>query len=158
MISKDSSDHFIRTYGDLLYDLCESILQTPTHAQLAFRSILKQIHSESRFQKFCEYERSWVLRIACKKIINLSQKYGRRVSPEDQIKVDAKETIENRFEQFDTFFNRLMPEDQILLILKDKHGIPFPEISSAMVTPVGSLKMKRQQALRTLEEWLWNTA
>lgn len=150
-----NSEHFLLKYGDLLYDLCESVLWTPTHAQFAFRSILKKLESESKSQKYSQYERSWVLQVTYEKLLSLCQKHGRRVSAQDQIELDANEDIENRLKQFEKFFHRLLPEDKILLILKDKYKIPFQEISSAMITPVGSLKMRRQQALRTLEEWLW---
>jgi DNA-directed RNA polymerase specialized sigma24 family protein len=51
-----------------------------------------------------------------------------------------------------------LPEDQILLLLRDKHGIPYSEIASALRSPEESLKVKRQQALRTLEEWLWDNS
>jgi len=155
--SGDSVDHFIRSYGDLLFDLCESILWSSNNAQIAFRSILKKIRSGSRFRKYSSYERSWVLRIACDKLLQLCRQHGYRVSPEEQIKIDAYGNVSTRLKQFNTYFHRLMPEDQILLLLKDKYGIPYPEISTAMAIPEGSLKIRRQQALRSLEDWLWNS-
>lgn len=152
----DSIDHFVRSYGDLLFDLCESILSSTSNAQIAFRSILKKIRAGSRFQKYSNYERSWVLRIACDKLLNFHRQDGRKVSAEEQIILDANENLALRLKQFNSYFHRLKPEDQILLLLKDKYGIPYPEIAIAMGIPEGSLKVRRQQALRALEEWLWN--
>jgi DNA-directed RNA polymerase specialized sigma24 family protein len=155
--SGDSVDHIIRSYGDILFDLCESLLWSQSNAQIAFRSILKRIRAGSRFRKYSSYERSWVLRIACDRLLQLCRQTGNRVSPEEQIKIDAYGSVTTRLKQFNSYFHRLMPEDQILLLLKDKYGIPYSEISTAMATPEGSLKIRRQHALRTLEDWLWNS-
>jgi DNA-directed RNA polymerase specialized sigma24 family protein len=79
------------------------------------------------------------------------------VTSQEQITLDASGNVSIRLKQFDLYFHRLIPEDQILLLLKDKYGIPYPEIATAMGIPEESLKIKRQQALRTLEEWLWSS-
>lgn len=150
-------DYFVGSYGDLIFDLCETLLSTPLNAQIAFRSILKKLKSGSRFHRYRQYERGWVLRITCAKLLELSLRHGRRITPEEQITLDSNDHVSVRLKQFEIFFRRLMPEDQILLILKDKYGIPYSEIATAMATPEGSLKVRRQQALRTLEEWLWKT-
>ena len=150
-------DHFVRSYGDLLFDLCESVLQSPEYAQIVFRSILRKIRHGSRFEKYSGYERSWVLRIACDKLLHLCHQRTHPISIEDQIKLDANEQVSLRLKQFNSYLRRLMPEDQILLLLRDKYGIPYPEIATAMTIPEDSLKIRRQQALRTLEEWLWNS-
>jgi DNA-directed RNA polymerase specialized sigma24 family protein len=150
-------DYFVRSYGDLIFDLCETLISTPLNAQIAFRSILKKLKSGSRFHQFHQHERGWVLRITCEKLLELCRHHGRRITPEEQINLDSNDHLSVRLKQFDIFFRRLMPEDQILLILKDKYGIAYSEIATAMATPEGSLKVRRQQALRTLEEWLWKT-
>lgn len=155
--SNNSMDHFVRSYGDLLFDLCDSLLQNQAHAQIAFRSILKKIRSGKRFQKYNVYERSWVLRIACDKLLQLCRENKKSFSPQEQMQLDAQEKLSTRLKQFPIYFSQLMPEDQLLLLLKDKYGVPFSEISTALGIPEGSLKVRRQQALRTLEEWLWNT-
>lgn len=152
-----SIEYFVQSYGDLLFDLCESILVSPINAQIAFRSILKKIRTGRRLHKFKTYERSWVLRIACDLLLKFCREYGHHISPEEQIKLDSNSSVKTRFKEFDSYFHRLMPEDQILLLLKDKLNIPYSEISVAMSIPEGSLKIRRQQALRALEEWLWNT-
>ncbi len=152
-----SIEYFVQSYGDLLFDLCESILVSPINAQIAFGSILKKIRAGRRLHKFKTYERSWVLRIACDLLLKFCREYGHHISPEEQIKLDSNSSVKTRFKEFDSYFHRLMPEDQILLLLKDKLNIPYSEISVAMSIPEGSLKIRRQQALRALEEWLWNT-
>lgn len=149
-------EHFVKSYGDVIFDLCESVLRSPANAQVAFRAILKKLRFHSRFEKFQIYERSWVFQITCQKLLEFCKHYQFRVSPEEQIKLDATDKLSNRFEQFEVCFHRLTPEDQILLILKDKYEVPISEISTALATPIGSLKIRRQQALRALEDWIWH--
>jgi DNA-directed RNA polymerase specialized sigma24 family protein len=136
--------------------LCESILWNPTYSQIAFRAILKDLKKGSRAQKYTGYERNWILRVSCEKLMRLYSQRGRKVSPEEQINLDSSENSTARLRQFNTHFHRLKPEEQIILILRDKYSIPYSEIASALTAPEDSLKMQRQQALRTLEEWIWN--
>ncbi len=149
-------DRVVQLYGDLLFDLCESILWSSSSAQSAFQVVLKEIRQQSlRQAAFEHYERAWVLRIACEKLRILVQKQGRRLSPSEQIMLDATLDNKTRLEHFDSYFHRLPTEDQFLLLFRDKYGLPYSEIASAMALPEGSLKTKRQQAFRALEEWLW---
>jgi DNA-directed RNA polymerase specialized sigma24 family protein len=139
----------------MIFDLCTSVLSSPLNAQIAFRSILKKIRSAGRFQNYTVYERSWVLRISCEKLLELSRFHGHQVTAQEQIKLDSDRNVTTRLKQFHLYFYRLIPEDQLLLILKDKYNLPYSEIATALGTPEASLKIKRQQALRALEEWLW---
>lgn len=142
----------------MLFDLCESILWSPTNAQVAFRGILKEIRKRQPADSLGEYERAWVLRVACDQLRSLAHRHGRKLTPSEQIMLDASLNVQARLKQFDSYFHRLGTEDQLLLILRDKYALPYSEIASAMGVPEGSLKVRRQQALRTLEEWLWETA
>jgi DNA-directed RNA polymerase specialized sigma24 family protein len=151
-------EHVVQLYGDLLFDLCESILWSPSNAQIAFRSILRQVKSKRGSNLYQTHERTWVLRVACSQLRSYAQRHGRRLTPSEQIMLDASFDMNARLKQFDSYFHRLTTEDQLLLLLRDKYGIPYPEIAAAMETPEGSLKIRRQQALRTLEEWLWDQA
>jgi DNA-directed RNA polymerase specialized sigma24 family protein len=151
----------VQRYGDLLFDLCESVLWSPGNAQGAFQAILKEIQN-ARFGRSgknnegpSNYERAWVLRVACEKLQVLAARHARRLSPSEQIELNANPTVSARLKQFDAFFHRLSTPEQILLLLRDKYGLPLSEISVALGMPEGSLKIQRQQALRTLEEWLW---
>ena len=146
----------IQQYGDLLFDLCESVLWSPVTAQVAFRSIIKTIRKQKASHGFEEHKRAWVLQIACEKLLPLSERHGRRLTSSEQIQLDATENVPSRLKQFDSYFHRLVTEDQILLLLRDKYGLPYPEIASALGMPEGTLKTRRTQALRNLEEWLWD--
>jgi RNA polymerase sigma factor (sigma-70 family) len=157
--SSDSVDHFVRSYGDLLFDLCESILKSSMNAELAFRAILKKVRSRNRFQKYSNYERSWVLRIACNRLLTFyHQEDQNTLAPaEDPIKTENQDPSSVKIKNIQPFFRRLRPEDQMILLLRDKYDIPYSEIATALTIPEGSLKIRRQQALRTLEDWLWNS-
>ena len=148
-------ERIVKNYGDLLFDLCESVLWNSVNAQLAFRSIIKEIRSRRERQPFLDYERAWVLRIACERLRAYSRRHGRRLTPSEQIEIDASDNVSQRFKKFESYFHRLGVDEKLVLLLKDKYGIPFPEIASAVNAPEDSLKIRRQQALRTLEDWLW---
>lgn len=148
-------EHVVHVYGDLLFDLCEAVLWSPSNAQIAFRAILKKIRQRISRDAYLDHERAWVLQIACAELERLTQKVGRTLSPSEQIMLDANLDTGARLKSFDSYFHRLPPSDQILLLLRDKYGLPFKEISSILQLPEGSLKIKRQQALRTLESWIW---
>ncbi len=156
MGSSNTLDHLMQSYGDLLFDLCESMFRNTDHSQIVFRSILKKINFESRFRKYSRYERAWIVKTAFEQLLEFCHQTDSKTSPLEQIKLDGSKNVSIRLDNFNSYFHRLMPEDQILLLLKDKYGFPDTEISTVMSTPVGSLKIRRQQALRALEEWLWN--
>ena len=148
-------NQIIQTYGDLLYDLCENILWSPSAAPLAFRAVLLDIKKRRHHENFKDYERAWIIRTAYEKLTRLSATQGRRLTPSEQIMLDSTFKVDARLKQFDSYFHRLSTAEQLLLLLRDKYGIPYPEIAAATGLPEDSLKMRRQQALRTLEEWLW---
>lgn len=148
-------DKIVEKYGDLLFDLCEAILWSPINAQLAMRTILKRIHAARKDEAYTEYERAWVLRIAVQKLRVHAGRHGRRLSPSERIMLDATLDTDARLRQFDSYFHRLTTDDQILLLLRDKYSLEYKEIASILSIPEESLKVRRQQTLRTLEEWLW---
>src|SRR5437588_583247 len=97
-------DHIVRCYGDLLFDLCESILWSPSNAQVAFRAILKQIKRGLSTHAFTDHQRAWVLRVACDQLRAFSQQHGRRLTSSEQINLDSTQHISNRLKQFDSYF------------------------------------------------------
>lgn len=150
--------NILKIYGDLVFDLCESTLRSSSNAQAAFRSILKEIKKRHAQERFVDHQRAWVLKITCKTLRSISNQNSLKLTASEQIELDAFHTLPQRMKRFDRYFRRLETEDQILLLLRDKYGIPLLEISTAMETPEGSLKTRRQRALRTLENWLWESA
>ena len=156
MSSPAMIEHYVQSYGDLVYDLCDSILWGSPHVPAVFQSIMREIRRTKPKDAFVSHERGWVLRLACTKIREAFHRHGRNLTSSEQIELDATVTLTSRLTRFPSFFHRLDLEDKILLILRDKYGLPYPEISTAMDSPEGSLKVRRQQALATLEEWLWD--
>ena len=157
MAAKSSIAHFVKEYGDLLFDLCQSLLRNQTNSEIAFRSIIKAIQSKGRFQRYKIHEQGWVLSIAYEKLKDLYQQQLAHHPVNEGIILSATENSTTRFKNFNSYFHRLLIEDQFILLLKDKFNIPYSDISTAMEIPSGSLKTRRQQALRTLEEWLWTS-
>jgi DNA-directed RNA polymerase specialized sigma24 family protein len=149
------SDPIVERHGDLLYDLCESILWGSGAAQTVVRSIFRELRAERKFNLFTQHERAWVLRVACHRLRDLSRDHARKLTPNEQLELDANEKASARLKQFDFYFHRLPVNDQFVLLLRDKYGLPYSEIAAALSVPEGSLKIQRQQALRALEDWIW---
>jgi RNA polymerase sigma factor (sigma-70 family) len=152
--SNSAVDRIVQLYGDLIFDLCESVLWDPHEAQTVFRAVLKDIRTALRGNRYTDYERPWILRIAFERLRKVSRQ-SRKVTASEQIQMDASQNVAARLKQFEMYFHRLATEDQMLLLLRDKYGLPYPEIASAIGLPEGSLKQQRQQALRSLDDWIW---
>lgn len=155
-MSSTQIENIVRQYGDLVFDLCESVLWSGNNAQLAFRSFIQEIDRKKKVNAYRAHERAWVLRVAWDSLRSISEHHTPRILPSEQLRMDADPSLSQRFKNFDHYFHRLSIEDQVFLLLKDKYGLPYPEIAAILQIPEGSLKVKRQQALRTLEEWLWD--
>lgn len=151
----DAVETIVRLYGDMVFDLCESVLWSPANAQLAFRSILKDLRKRRPSNLYESHQRAWILRVAVDRLRVFAARNKPQISASEQIELDANPDPNDRLRRFDRYFHRLLLEEQILLLLKDKYGIPYPEIAAATGIPEGSLKVQRQQALLALEEWLW---
>jgi DNA-directed RNA polymerase specialized sigma24 family protein len=154
---KNPIDLLVQSYGDLLFDLCESVLWSPETAQFTFRAILKTLRKDKESHGFVDHQRSWVLQVTCEKLLEASSRHARRLTPSEQIELDSAQGVTTRLKQFNSYFHRLGAEDQILLLLRDKYGLPYPEIASALGMPEATLKIRRAQALRSLEEWVWDS-
>jgi len=156
--SKAWFDQAILTYGDMLFDLCQSMLWSSVEAPYAYRSILRTIQRDgssidSRFQK---YERAWIFHIAYRELKKIAKKAPRSLTPAEQVMLDSNPDPKARLRHFDSYFHRLPIESQFLIILKDKYGIPIGEIASILEAPEPSLKLQRSQSLRLLESWIWS--
>ncbi len=148
-------DHIIELYGDLVYDLCISVLWSTHAGQSVFKNVMRELKFELKSSNYYDYKRAWVLKTVFEKLSSLEQKTIPSMTPAEQIMLDTYLNIEEKFKQFDSYFHRLPLRDKFLLLLRDKYGLPYPEISSAMGLPVDTLKTQRQLAYRALEEWIW---
>lgn len=145
------------TYAPLLQDLCDSILNNMQSSKQCLDRIQKQLTHIPPRNQYQKFERPYVLSIAVSFIADFlsSEARLRRTSSTSQL--ESGMTTEEKFENFSYFFHRLSLDDQILLILHDRHSVPLSEIAIALGIPENSIKIRRQQALRTLEEWIWDS-
>ncbi len=148
-------DELLAKFGDLVFDLCDGMLGNSAAAQKTFREIFKSLRNKKNKNHFVKYERAWVLQIAWQELEKQTQKHAKLLSPSEQIELDSKEEGEARMKHFGHYFNRLSRSDQFLLLLHEKHKLPYSEIAAVLHSPEDSIKIQRQHALRTLEEWLW---
>jgi DNA-directed RNA polymerase specialized sigma24 family protein len=146
-------------YGDFIYDFCHSMIDLPIEALSAFRSVQREIEKHMRsLIRYEQYERAWILKITLKKLISIQSKHRTALSPQEQLKLNASQGVQPRLEQLGNYLRRLSLEDHALLLLRDKYGLPYTEIALIFSQPPATLKLKRQQALRALEEWIWETS
>jgi len=156
--SKAWLNQVIGTYGDMLYDLCQSLLWSEAEAPHAYRSILKTIQREgfTNASRFHKYERAWIFHIAYRELKKMAKKTPRSLTPAEQVMLDSNPDPKARLRHFDSYFHRLPIESQFLVVLKDKYGIPLSELASILEAPELSLKLQRSQSLRLLESWIWS--
>lgn len=149
-------DGVVATYGDLLYDFCQSLLWSPAEAPDAFRAILRALNRKRRTERFQKYERPWILQIAFQELKGMKRRSPRFLTPAEQVMLDSNPDPKARLRFFDSYFHRLPVESQLLLLLKDKYGIPLSEAAAILEIPEGSARLQRLQALRLLESWIWS--
>jgi DNA-directed RNA polymerase specialized sigma24 family protein len=145
-------------YGDLVYDLFYSVLWNHKGASTLYLSYWNQMdrHLAQAKEVYQRYARAWVLKGAIELLLEGIPKHGRTLTPSEQVMLDANLNIPARLRQFESYLHKLNATDQVLLLLRDKYGLPYEEISPALGLTEGALKLKRQQALRAMEEWLWD--
>jgi len=143
-------------YQDLIFDLCQSTLNDLQQSQQVFDSILKTLQKTKTSDRFQIHERSWVFQIACQHILSVHEKLDTQLSCSNQIEMDALASSASRLKHFSAFFQRLQPEDRLLLLMREKYGLPFSEIASTFNLSEESLKSRRDRALRSLEKWIWS--
>ena len=145
-------------FGDLIYDLFCSILWTKNQADTLYLRFWKETektlhHLSLRYEKNA---RAWILQSAVDLVIKSHQKQGGKISPSERIALDQSLNVPVRLKNIRLYLRRLSSQDQILLALRDRYGIPYSEVASILRIPEGALRTKHQQALRSLEEWLWD--
>jgi DNA-directed RNA polymerase specialized sigma24 family protein len=148
-------DGVVLTYGDLLYDLCQTMLWSPADAPDAYRAILRTLARRRRIERFTRYERPWVFQIAFRELRGMKRRSPRLLTPAEQVMLDSNPDPRARLRFFDSYFHRLPIESQCLLILRDKYGIPVSEVASVLEVPEASARLQRLQALRMLESWIY---
>ncbi len=148
-------ERIVTTYGDLLFDLCQGMLWSPADAPFAYRSILRTLNRRHRKERFIKYERTWILQIAFKELRGMKKRSPRLLTPAEQVMLDSNPDPKARIRFFDSYFHRLPIESQLLLLIKDKYGIPISEVASVLELPEASCRLQRLQALRLLESWIY---
>jgi DNA-directed RNA polymerase specialized sigma24 family protein len=148
-------DGVVRTYGDLLYDLCQTLLWSPADAPDAYRSILRTLSRRRRTERYARYERPWIFQIAFRELRGMKKRSPRLLTPAEQVMLDSNPDPKARLRFFDSYFHRLPIESQCLLILRDKYGIPVSEVAAVLEVPEPSARLQRLQALRMLETWIY---
>lgn len=119
--------------------------------------VFKRLSDEfSKPNRFIKHERARVVQISNEVISGFHKKSAPKAITPTQVMLDTAMSTEERMKNIGEYIRRLPFEDQMIVLLKDKFGLPYPEISAALNIPEGSVKIRRQQTLRALEDWIWN--
>lgn len=145
-----------RSYEDLLFDLCHSTLTDAQSAQQIFETIIKELAKTKISERYKNHERSWVFKIACQQILRVHSRNEIQPTCSAQIELDSLSSSASRLKHFAEYFQRLQPEDRLLILIRDKYGLPFSELASTFNVSEESLKARRNRILRTLEKWVWS--
>lgn len=147
----------MKNYGDLLFDVAFSILDNSNLSQQVVHTVFKRLSDEfSKPNRFVKHERARVIQITNEVIAVIHKKSSPKPITPTQVMLDTAMSTEERMKNISEYLRRLSCEDQMIVLLKDKFGLPYPEISAALNIPEGSVKVRRQQTLRALEDWIWN--
>ena len=146
-------DDLEKNFGDLIYDLFLSVLWNQKGAKLLYTSFWRKTSKQLLRQPelYQKYSRAWTIQQAVHTLLEMQPKLGRVLTAPEQVMLDANLNIPARLRQFESYFHKLTPTEQILLLLRDKYGLPYTEISAALEMPEGSLRVRHQQSLRSLE-------
>ncbi|MEN9723822.1 MAG: Sigma-70, region 4 [Pseudomonadota bacterium] len=147
-----------RQWGDLTYDLLYSVLWNHVGTKTLYLELWARIDQALKKAEYGyqRHSRAWVLQVTTTTLFEKHQKYGRKLSPSEQVMLDANLNIPAKLRQFDSYLHKLPVRDHTLLLLRDKYGLPYGEIATILGMPEGSLRVQHQQALRSLQEWLWD--
>lgn len=134
------------------------MLWSPADAPDAYRSILRTLNRRRKSDRFIKYERPWILQVAFEELRGMKKRSPRLLTPAEQVMLDSNPDPKARMRYLDSYFHRLPTESQLLLILRDKYGIPVVEVASILQLPESSARLQRLQALRLLESWIYGGA
>ena len=151
-----SPDHWLNRYGDLAYDLASSVLWSQPNGKLILKKLyLSRKGAELARLQGSKLERAAVFQESIQLIREARWKYTRKLTTAEQRMLDATPSEEARLKQFDSYLHRLGLEDQVILLMRDKLGLPTSEISSALGMPESSMALQRSQAYETIADWVW---
>ncbi|MGE0616422.1 MAG: RNA polymerase sigma factor [Bacteriovoracia bacterium] len=150
-----ATPHPVAEAIDLCLSLCKDTLPDPRSVEIVHRQVLKKLQTSKGERRFREFERAWVLKTAFQSILAVGKRLPRRLSAAEQLGLDASAGVDSRLGQFDVYFNRLHVEERVLLVLLEKYKFPMEEVAMIMGSPLGTLKLRRHQAMKSLREWIW---
>ena len=119
----------VETHGNLVFDLCCEMLGNELQAEVIWLSVFRDIHKYQEQDIPKELVRPWILQKVYAQLLlkSLPNSSPLRSLPSH-------------------------PRDRLILLLRDKYGLPYSEIASALSIPESSIKLVRAQAFRELEE------
>ena len=141
----------IEKYGRELYDLTETILHDRYKSHMVVRKVIVRVLQKAKKERYSQFERAWIFRILVEEIQkNLDDHYDPHFSKMKNI------PPEKRLESVIEYLDSIPKLDRFLFILHDKFHFQYDEIAAILGTPIDSLRLRRMQILRRLEDKIWN--
>ncbi len=152
-------ERWIKEYGPITYDLCESILWSANTAATLYKQVLQTWKSLSEAKlHYQKHEKAFIFSQVLLQLIPFAEKHGRKLGASEQLMLDANSSPKERLPYLDSYLHRLPPREQALLLLSYKHAFTDEDLSAAFGEPIESLKLHRNQSLESLRIWIWENS
>jgi hypothetical protein len=151
----DKLQYLIRNYGSLLFQWAFYTIEDPSQRNFCLREVFRiLLKNDKKLKKpLSNIERAWFLRLS----LPIIQKFSNESSIQDKsLRSELTQaSLDERLDHFHAIFAELSFEDKSLLLLWDLLQVSPEEISTIFHSPQDSLKLKRHQTLRKLEDLIW---
>lgn len=124
----DDMEILLEQHGDLLFDLCHTLISKESDQVQAFRSLTRKIQKRRRKERYERFLRPWLLSIAYTSIKEIAPRTAAEASPEG--------------------INRLSFDDQFLIVATHRHGVPASELALALNRNEKSILFQQERAMR----------
>jgi len=146
----------LNRFGDLLMGLVTRFTPDSEAHRPMVRQIIKAYVLEQKKLKTELFQRPLLLQIAVEHLLSHLKKWTPRKLTPEEILLDTALSTDERLNAIDMYLTRLSIEDRMILFFLEQHQLSLAEVAVALKTTEGSLKNRRQQLYRSLEEWIWN--
>lgn len=96
-----------------------------------------------------------IYQAAFRVLLKYVSRFSTTLAPSERLILDSTLDTTGRLQNFESYFRRLPPSDQLILLLKNLFHWPVESISRCLQIPQGTLETQEWMAYRNLESWIW---
>ncbi len=153
--SEKPFDRHLELIWDFIYSIvwnqrgARAIFKIETRKISHFRTV-RHVQSETP-----DFQRNWILKQTWEVLSKNYDSHQKKLSASEQVMLDSLFEPELRLKNFESYFHRLNLKEKAVLLFRDKYGFSTSEVASILSISEGSLKLLRQEALSSVEQWIW---